>query len=139
MSEDSRPGLKTDAIALIAALAATVLRFPVEDFLDDRFPYGTYYVALLCVALTGSRRAVLLCHCDFGDRCAYFFMSPDPSFRISSQDDVARMALFVLTGVLVALLADRVHLTRGACVAQPSPKRARPAKSQVERKRLHDI
>jgi PAS domain S-box-containing protein len=127
-------------VIVVAALgAATAIRLWADVSSGDGLPFATYYVAIVIVALFGSRAWTLGATVIGAALGTFLFVQPRGSLFVETRADVLRVALFLVAGGLTALLADRLRHTR-ARLRQVAEREARQARRvQAERQRLRDL
>jgi PAS domain-containing protein len=96
-------------IALGSVAAATVVRFGLTPLLGDKAPYILMFPAVLTAALVGGTLPGVLA-LTLGLLSAwYFFVPPAWSLALRSVEDVTSLGLYVLTGLLLILIAVTVR------------------------------
>ena len=100
-------------VALVAASAATLLRFALDPLLHDRSPFLFFAVAVVIAALYGGARAgigVILLSIPI---CDYFFIEPRYTWFIhDARADSMMLALFGVLGALTIFIIHRFHQNR---------------------------
>jgi len=102
----NRPALVTYSVAVLATLAATLLRAWLTPLVGPTaVPYITYFPAVLFVAWYGGFRSALLCVVLSAFGGDYFFIAPVGSLSIAGGGDAIAILIFGLVGLGMALLA----------------------------------
>jgi PAS domain S-box-containing protein len=111
----------------------------MQDSVGDRMPLVTYYLAVIIVALLGSRAATIACTLASAALGQFFFVEPKFSLAIITIGDAVRLGIFIAIGLLLTILSDRIRDTR-ARLRRAAESQARQAREmQAERKRLRDL
>jgi len=100
-----RYGLAALVIPLIALLVARA--GPSE--INSDLTYFAFTITILATAIVGGVGPGLLATALAGFTSAFLFLPPIYSIHVASQQEAARMILFIAEGVLVSLLGDQVH------------------------------
>jgi K+-sensing histidine kinase KdpD len=94
------------AIALLATIAATVLRLSLIPLIGDyALPVTIFFPAVLVSAWYGGFRAGVLSILFSTVAAAYFFTFPPHSFVVSDPVDRITLLVFVVVGLGIALLS----------------------------------
>jgi PAS domain S-box-containing protein len=139
MPTPSQPKAKPYLIALVAIAIATLARWVVDPLVGDRVPFATYFAALVAVGMFGSLGATLFATVVSATVAELLFISPRHSFALSTLPDAFSVLVFLLSGLAVAFLADRMQRTRAALGDAVTAQSEKSAQLQGERKRLADI
>jgi len=123
------------AVAILAVVAATLLRLPFEPLLHGRGPYGLYFPALLVVTWFCGVGPTVLAGVLSLFAAWYFFVPPAFSFAIAEDGYRASLLLFALAASANTWLA---HMAEGARRAQIEGTRAQ-LRAQDSRERLAAI
>jgi PAS domain S-box-containing protein len=103
------------ALALIAVLLATALRFWLRGLLHPQ-PFPTFFLAVLLVAVMAGPGPVILATVLSGVCAVFFFMEPSgaPTFLLTS--DLIRLIIFTVIGFGVAALTEALSRARQATI-----------------------
>lgn len=139
MPAPRRPTLEPYLIAILAVALATAARSILDGILGPgRVPFATFYVAVVAVALLSDLGPALLATAVSAVIGTYLFVGPRFEFSLTHPNFVS-MALFVITGGIVSILANRMQQARWrlelAAVAEAEQRQA----LEAERKRLRDL
>jgi PAS domain S-box-containing protein len=127
-------------VAILAIVAATALRYALEPLVGStRIPFGTYYAAVTTVAFFSNLGAALFATVAAALLGNFLFVEPRMQFSLASAPDQAALALFLLTGTLVSVLADRLHKARLRLESAASTADAQSTVLGQERTRLQEI
>jgi PAS domain S-box-containing protein len=126
------------ALAVGAVLLAAAARGAVNPLVEDRVPFATFYVALVAVAFFGNLGAALLATA-LSAAAGFYFFTPRSGFAPQSPPDLLSVALFVITGAMVALLAHSISKTRERMRATAEAATAQHRLAQTDRRRLRDL
>src|SRR5262245_22403337 len=106
-SHSSRSGPVAYGVAVIATLAATLLRSSLSPLIgDNAVPFITFFPAVLFTVWYGGFRAGALSILASALAADYYFVSPVHSFAISNPADQISLLVFVVVGFGMALLAQ---------------------------------
>jgi PAS domain S-box-containing protein len=136
--QQARPSwLGPYALAGLAVAVATAVRLLVAPLIGHHLPFVTYYAAVAVVAFFGNLGAAILATAASAAIGVYLFGA-----AILSAPPVApgvAVALFVISAAVVAMIADRVSLTRRRLHRVIEESRAKELEVQRERARLQEI
>ena len=93
------------------ALAAAV-RWVIDPWLGDRFPYAIFLIAVIVVAFFGRFRLSLFATAAAALVGNYLFVAPRYALAIPDGRGAVTLILFLTAGIISALLADYVGRTR---------------------------
>lgn len=99
-------------VALASVLLATLWRGAMEGVLGDTSQYTTYYPAVMLTAVVGGLWPGLLATVLGAVLGDWLFVGTRTQSAIGDPDDVARLLMFVLTGVFSSILAERLRASR---------------------------
>jgi PAS domain S-box-containing protein len=99
-------------LAVLAVVAATVIKLLLAPVIREESPFLVFYIALLLVAWFGGRGPGLLATVLAAISANYFFVSPFYAFTIDSTGQVVRLGVFVLEGALITWLVSASHSAR---------------------------
>ena len=129
------------AAALIAVAAAVVLRMLIDPYLGDRFPFATFFLAVVVTGWFGGLGPALLA-VVLGYLAADWFFIP-PRGQISmvgvTPDVVVGAAVYFAVGVGTALIGGSMRAAehRAAATAAEAEARSRALEAEIrERKRI---
>ena len=101
------------ALAVLAVLAATALRFLLDGFLADR-PYAPFFFAtLIVVVFAGSGPGVLATLLSVIS-AKYFFIAPIGSFEIHNSRSLAKTAIFTVISLASCVASELLSRRRRA-------------------------
>ena len=101
------------AVAVLAVLAATAVRFLAGGFLADQ-PFVTFFLAtLVVVVFAGSGPGVLATLLSVIS-AKYFFLAPIGSFEIHDPRSLAKTAIFTVIGLALCVTAELISRRRRA-------------------------
>lgn len=99
--------------ALVAVIVAFLLRQALVDALGPGIPpYLTFYPAVMLVALFLGFGAGMTATLLAAALAAYWMLPPDRSFAIADPSEVAGLGLFVVVGLLAAIVSEWHRRTR---------------------------
>ncbi len=137
MHETPRPRLVTYGVALLATVGCLLLRWPLWPVLGDTVPHMTFFPAVMIAAYVGGFWPGLLATILSAVAANYFLTKQLASFHVTRVNDVAALALFVLTGAIISGLCESLHRAQRRILADER-QRAEEALSQ-ERCLLHTL
>jgi two-component system, cell cycle sensor histidine kinase and response regulator CckA len=98
------------------ALASVALAIGVRLFLDPvlgvQFPFATVFFAVLVTAWHGGFRPALLAVVFGAVASDFFLLPPRGSFQLAGLEQQVGLALFIVTGLGISLLAGALHAAR---------------------------
>ncbi len=106
--DESRPPLYREAVAIAVVLAAAALRMVFLQALGSRAPFVVFYPALVLAALYGGWRAGLLATLVAAVVVGFVWLPP-LGFDVGAPEDWLAIAVFVLAGAIVSLIAEGMH------------------------------
>jgi PAS domain S-box-containing protein len=139
MPDARRPPFQEYVFALAAVALATAARFAVDGFVGDRAPYATYFVAITAVGLTGNLGAAVFATVGGAMAANFLFIPPRGSVSVGDPADAFTVALFIITGFLIALLADHIQRSRSLLREAARAEAEHTNVVRAERERLQDI
>ena len=92
--------------ALVAVALATALRLLLDPLVQEQAPYTIYFLAVALTAWYGGPGPSLAAVVASAAVAIYLFIPPRGSFLVHGVEGQSALALFVLTGVAVALLSN---------------------------------
>jgi PAS domain S-box-containing protein len=102
-----RPAIVSYGVAVVAAVAATLLRASLTPIIGEAaIPFITYFPAVLLVAWYGGFRPACLCILLSALAGDYYFIVPFHSILLPSIGDQVTTLIFVLVALGIALLGD---------------------------------
>jgi two-component system sensor kinase FixL len=103
----------TYAVAVGAVAASLLFRYALRDTLGDNTPYLQFYLAIILAAWYGGfgpgLLATVLCTLT-----AMYFLLPPPGLAVSGPSDWLTLGVFVITGVVIAWLNQRIRVAEQA-------------------------
>ena len=112
-----RTALACYSLAVLAVLATALLKGPIEAHFGYGPPFILFLPAVTLGAWYGGLGPGLLATILATMICAYFFLPPIGSLKVSSGNDLFRLVLFVLEGTLTSVLMEQLHAARRLSVA----------------------
>jgi PAS domain S-box-containing protein len=107
-----RPWAKRYLMAIFFVLAATGLKMVAWPDSERKIPFAFYFAATAATALAGGVGPGLLATL-LASLCArYLFLEPVYSFAVYSPLDALRVALFIIEGIALSLLAGKFVRTQ---------------------------
>ena len=101
------------AVAVLAVLAATAVRFLAGGFLAEQ-PFVTFFLAtMVVVVFAGSGPGVLATLLSVIS-AKYFFLAPIGSFEIHDPKSLAKTAIFTVIGLALCVTAELISRRRRA-------------------------
>jgi PAS domain S-box-containing protein len=137
MGETYRARLVAYGVAVVATALCLLIRWPLRPVLQDTVPHMTFFPAVMIAAYFGGFGPGMLATILSTIAANYFLTGQLRSFHVTSPNDVAALALFVLTGAIISGLCESLHRARHRLVAQER-QRAAEALSK-ERYLLHSL
>src|SRR5437870_12682404 len=129
MHEIARSRLVPYGVAVLATAASLLIRWPLTPLLGQAVPHMTFFPAVMVAAYFGGFWPGLLATLLSAVAANYFFTGQLRSLQVTSVNDVAALALFVLTGAIISGLSESLHRARRRIVADER-RRAEEALSQ---------
>lgn len=98
-------------VAVLLSAVAVGLRFAADPWLGAKAPMMWFQLAVFLVGIYGGLGPALVATviCSLGGS---YFLEPVDSFRIDASEDMARLAVFVVTGGVIAYCCGRMHAYR---------------------------
>jgi PAS domain S-box-containing protein len=100
-------------IALGALGGALVFRYAFRESLGLKVPYLQFYPAIIVAAWYGGLGPGILTT-TLSAVLAMYFLLPPAGMAVSDSADLLSLGVFIATGVVIAWLNDRLHLSRRA-------------------------
>ena len=113
----SRPALYRDAMAMVIVFAAAAVRLTFLSAMGTRAPYVVFFPAVMFAAIYGGRRAGLLATLLSGILGSYFWIEPAGQLALGEPADWLGLAIFFLSGCMIAWIAEALHQTRARAFA----------------------
>jgi PAS domain S-box-containing protein len=127
------------ALAGGSVALAVAVRWAIDPWLGDRFPYAIFLIAVAAVAFFGrfllSLSAIALA-AAVGN---YLFVPPRYALAFDSPRALVTLILFLTAATILALLADYISKTRERLHITAETQAAHDAEVRAERVRLQDI
>jgi PAS domain S-box-containing protein len=139
MLHPSRSAILGYGVAVVAVVLAALARAAVDPLVGQRVPFATFYVAIVAVGFFGSLGAALLATILSAFLGNYLFVEPRFALPLINVGDIVALSLFVITGGIVAVLADAIHKTRRRLNEAAHSEARHTEEVQAERQRLQDI
>src|SRR5437870_7600737 len=117
MHEIARSRLVPYGVAVLATAASLLIRWPLTPLLGQAVPHMTFFPAVMVAAYFGGFWPGLLATLLSAVAANYFFTGQLRSLQVTSVNDVAALALFVLTGAIISGLSESLHRARRRIVA----------------------
>jgi PAS domain S-box-containing protein len=109
----SARGLLLDiALTVVATGAAFLVRLLLDPILVDRFPFITFFIALMFVAWYAKLRPAVLTLVLGGLTANYFFVQPRYSFEIGDSELRFSISAYLILGLIYTLLNQSLHTAR---------------------------
>ena len=115
--EKSHPAYYRDAVAVAAVLAATAIRLAFLSAMGTQAPFLLFYPAVMFAAIYGGLRAGLLATALSVILADYFWIKPAGQFTIGQPSDWLALVIFLLSGAMIAWVADSMHRARARASA----------------------
>src|SRR5690242_7739775 len=109
MSRTTLSFLYPHAVAILATLAALLVRWLLWPVLSNSFPYLIFFPAVLLAAYRGGLWPGLLAAFLSALAAVCFLIAPGHSFEIATARDGVGLALFLLVGVCTSALGGFQH------------------------------
>src|SRR5437870_12260908 len=106
MHETSRSRLVPYGVAVLATAASLLIRWPLRPVLGEAVPHMTFFPAVMIAAYFGGFGPGLLATILSALAANYFLTKQLASLRVSSENDVAALILFVLVGTIISGLCE---------------------------------
>jgi two-component system CheB/CheR fusion protein len=127
-------------LALLAVVVATGLRLLMDPWMDpDAIPYITFNAAVALTAFFWGWGPGIVATIVGGLACDFFVIPPRYAMPFHSAAERVPMGLFLGTGLLVSLLAGRLHASRRLAEEHARSLRQRAEELQRERSLLATI
>src|SRR6266852_837988 len=131
-------------VAVLATAASLFVRWPLWPVLGDAVPHMTFFPAVVVGAYFGGFWPGLLATILSAVAANYFLTGQLRSFQVTRANDVAALALFVLTGAIISGLSESLHRARRRLVAQERQRAEEALRETEERFRqlaenIHEI
>ena len=91
---------------VVIVLVATLIRWGLDSYLNDRAPLIVYFLAVALAARLGGLGPGLLAMALGGLAADYFFIPPRWSLGGMKPENLLGLALYWITGLIIALLAE---------------------------------
>src|ERR1700690_3576405 len=111
-SQRSGSFLSPYGCALLSIAVAIGARLLLDPVLGTQFPYATVFLAVLITAWFGGFRPALAAVALGALGSDFFLIPPRHNFELIGPDQQVGMALYVVTGLGMALLAGAMHAAR---------------------------
>ncbi len=105
------------AVATVVVLAAAAIRLVCLSALGTRAAFVVFYPAVIFVALYGGWRAGVLATILSAAIADYFWIEPVGKFSIGQPGDMLSLVVFLLSGSMIAWIAEAMHRARGRASA----------------------
>ena len=101
------------AVAVLAVLAATAVRFLADGFLAEQ-PFVPFFLATLVVVVFAGSGPGALATLLSVISAKYFFLAPIGSFEINDSMSLAKTAIFTVIGLALCVTAELISRGRRA-------------------------
>ncbi len=112
-----RPAYYGNVIAVAMVLAATAMRLAFLSAMGTRAPFVLFYPAVILAALYGGWRAGLLATGLSAILADYFWIKPAGRLALGEPADLLGLAVFLLTGAIIAWFTEALHRARTRAAA----------------------
>ena len=135
---ETRPSAQLWSIwSVVLVAAATLLRLGFLQLLGTRATYITFYPAVTLAALYGGLPAGLLATVLSAMVADYLWLQPTHTFAITDPADWLSIAIFIVSGTLISVVAEAMHRARARASqaetqARVAAERARAAEAMRE-------
>src|SRR5579863_9321083 len=140
-SMEDRSPIQRYGVAVLAVLAAFLLRLSLDGYLGDKLAYGAFIIATTLVAwYAGYGPSIVTFVCGYL-MADWFFVSPRHSFRWNWTADVGPNVSTFIVGATIILFGRSMHLARRRADAHAREAIAHQKKLEVEvleRKRVEE-
>jgi PAS domain S-box-containing protein len=137
MREIPRARLIGYGVAVLATAICLWIRWPLAPVLGNAVPHMTFFPAVMIAAYVGGLWPGLLATLLGALAANFFFTGQLRSLQVTGANDLAALALFVLTGAIISGLCESLHRARRRILAHER-QRAEEVLSQ-ERCLLHAL
>jgi len=120
------------AFAVALVTAAALLRWLMGYLFGSAGPFVTFYPAVIITILAVGYGPALLALVLSGLTAAFFFMAPVASLRVEAPGDIATLAMFCLSGVLLIVIALRLKTVTAVKALRESEQALRRAHDELE-------
>lgn len=96
-------------VGIVSTLVATGVHLWARPYLGSNVPYITFFPAIFVTAVLSRLGPTLLAVLLSGISAAVWFIPPDDSPIPATNSAWAGMVLFAISGVLIAVLSERMH------------------------------
>jgi PAS domain S-box-containing protein len=119
------------ALAVLAPALSLLVRWPLWPLLDNKFPYITFFPAILLTAYCGGLRPGLLATTLSAIGVLHILLEPPSDFRTFTGADLIGFGLFLVIGVLICCLSESLLRARRRSEASGKRLRASEARYRV--------
>ena len=98
--------------AVVATLLATLLRKWLDPILENTAPFSAYYAAVMFTAWYGRFGPSLLALVSGAVLADCLFIEPHRSLFVSNLEYQVGLGLYVVVGIVVAVLSESLHASR---------------------------
>ncbi len=117
MHERRRHPLAGYGVAVLATAMSLGVRWPLWPVLGNAVPQMTFFPAVMIAAYFGGFWPGMTATILSAFAANYFVAGQPPSFHLSTVNDVAALALFLLVGMIISGLCESLHRVRRRIVA----------------------
>ncbi len=117
LQSESKPAYYRDAVAMAIVIAAAAIRLTFLPALGTHAPFVTFYPAVIFASIYGGLRAGLLATALSALFVCYFWMDPAGPLSIRQTPDWLAMAVFLLTGAMIAGVSDAMNRAQARAFA----------------------
>jgi len=122
-------------VAVVSVILATLVRAMLTPLVDDKFPFATYFFAVLFSAAVGGYGPAAV-SVALGGLASSFLFLPPRGFTIAHADDVIGLLLFIAVGAGIGALGGKM---RAAAKTASNAAGAIAAERELSDVTLHSI
>ena len=144
MREGPRARLIAAGVAVLAPAACLLVRWPLWPVLKNGVPHMTFFPGVMIAAYLGGLWPGLLATLFSAIAANYFLTGQLRYWRVTNSDDMAGLALFLLTGAIISILCESLHRARRRIVIDERRRSEQTVRETKERFRqiaenIHEI
>lgn len=103
-------------LVIVCVAATALLRWSLRDFLADSAPLLAFVLPVTICATLGGFGVGVLATIGSALVSSYLFVDPVAVFDVSQTEDVARIVLFLIIGVVISILSGKLHSEIGRAI-----------------------
>jgi PAS domain S-box-containing protein len=126
-SNPERPALPRYGVAVLAVVAAVLVRMPFQPLLGATTPFLFFFPAIIVAAWYGGFGPGLLATGLSALGASYFFMDPARAFGVATLAGAVQVSLFAGIGVFITVMSERLLRARRGAEAAALESRQREA------------